>query len=417
MKTKIKDHLSDPQYLEQLYRSDKKSFTNAFYEIYPDISNHVLAEFWKHRLETQNKQQPVAVKKNILFLILACLIAGVLIKIPQIFGFDPDIYPFYERNAGLIVFLGLAFYAFFTKAIVKPKQIILTLSMFIVSALYVNLLPVSPGSDSIKLAYLHLPLLLWCIYGLVYIDLDLSDRSKRIDYIKHNGDLAILMGIIMICGGILTVITMLLFSAIDINIDQFYFDYIIIWGLVSLPIVASFIIRQFPSIANKIAPIIANIFSPLVLITLLAYLISMLVGGKSPFHDRDFLLVFNMMLLGVMAIIIFSISENNPHKRQHFNEIILFSLAILAAIIDLVALTAILYRLGEFGFTPNRIAVLGSNLLILGNLILIILDLYRVNFKDKEIKHIELTIARYLPLYAGWLVFVVFGFPLIFGLK
>jgi len=44
--------------------------------------------------------------------------------------------------------------------------------------------------------------------------------------------------------------------------------------------------------------------------------------------------------------------------------------------IDLVALSAILYGVGEYGFTPNRTAVLGSNLLIFFNLILIMRDLY-----------------------------------------
>jgi len=43
------------------------------------------------------------------------------------------------------------------------------------------------------------------------------------------------------------------------------------------------------------------------------------------------------------------------------------------------------------------------------------LDLYRINFKNKDIKQVELTIARYLPVYAGWTLVVVFGFPAIFG--
>jgi len=127
--------------------------------------------------------------------------------------------------------------------------------------------------------------------------------------------------------------------------------------------------------------------------------------------------VFNLMLLGVMGIVVFSISETSVNKKQRFNEMTLFALSIITLIIDLVALSAILYRLGEFGFTPNRTAVLGSNLLIFGNLVLIMLDLYRVNFKDKEIKQVELTIANYLPFYIVWIIFVVFGLPLIFGLK
>jgi hypothetical protein len=90
-------------------------------------------------------------------------------------------------------------------------------------------------------------------------------------------------------------------------------------------------------------------------------------------------------------------------------------LSIITVIIDLIALSAIFYRLGTFGITPNRLAVLGSNILILGNLVLIIIDLYKVNFRKALISGVELTIAKYLPVYLIWILFVVFGFPLIFG--
>jgi len=252
---------------------------------------------------------------------------------------------------------------------------------------------------------------------LIYINFDTKDKTKRIDYIKHNGDLAILSAIILIAGMILAGVTIGLFSAIDIEIEQFYMDYIAIWGIVSVPIVATYIIRNYPFITNRIAPIIANIFSPLVLITLIIYLISIPLAGKDPYNDRDFLLIFNLMLLGVMGIIVFSISETSINKKQKFNEMTLFMLTIVTLIIDLVALSAILYRLGEYGFTPNRTAVLGSNLLIFGNLILIMIDLYKVNFKSAGIKKVELTISKYLPIYMIWTIFVVIGFPLIFGLK
>ena len=123
------------------------------------------------------------------------------------------------------------------------------------------------------------------------------------------------------------------------------------------------------------------------------------------------------MLLGVTAIVVFSISGTSKNKGQRFNEQFLFALTIVTLIIDIIAVSAIVYRLGEYGFTPNRTAVLGSNILIFGNLLLIMIDLYKVNFKNKEINQVELTIAKYLPVYAIWTVFVVFILPWIFQLK
>lgn len=415
----IKESIENPEQLEKLYRTDKKGFEKAFFEIYPEISDFKGTDFWKTRLEfdSKNENSFKIRKTDILFLIITCVVTGFLIKIPQLFDINLRDFFYYEKNAGLIVLLGLSSYSFLTKDLIKTNQVIFSFSVFLVSLLYINILPSDRESNSINLAYLHLPLMIWCLYGMIFIDFDTKNKTRRIDYIKYNGDLAILGAIILIAGGILTGITLGLFSAIDLNIQEFYFDYVVIWGLVSAPIVATYIIRNYPFVTNKIAPIIANIFSPLVLITLVVYLISILTTGKDPYNDRDFLIVFNIMLLGVMGIIVFSISETSVNKKQKFSEMTLFGLSIITIIIDLVALTAILYRLGEYGFTPNRTAVLGSNLLVFGNLILIMIDLYRVNFKNKELKQVELTIAGYLPIYTIWTIFVVFGLPLIFGLK
>ncbi|MBN2600987.1 MAG: DUF4153 domain-containing protein, partial [Candidatus Marinimicrobia bacterium] len=391
----------------------------TFFDIYNEIADFKMADFWKTRLEfnCQGESKPDVRKADVFFLIITCLITGFLVKIPQLFDINPDDFFYYEKNVGLIILMGLSAYSFLTKNQINYRHLIISIMVFGLSAIYINLLPSTRESHSINLAYIHLPLFLWCLYGLIFIDFDRKDNSKRIDYIKYNGDIAILAAIILIAGGILTGVTLGLFSAIDLNIESFYFDYIVILGLVSSPIVATYIIKNFPFVTNKIAPIIASIFSPLVLITLVIYLISILLTGKDPYNDRDFLIVFNLLLLGVMAIIVFSVSEISVNKKQRFNKLILFALSIITLIVDLVALSAILYRLGEFGFTPNRTAVLGSNLLIFGNLVLIMIDLYNVEFKGKKIKTVELTIARYLPIYTAWTMFVSFGLPFIFGMK
>jgi len=419
METKIKENIDNPEQLEKLYHADKKSFEKAFFDIYPEITDFKMTDFWKARLEfdNQNDSKVKVRKTDVLFLIFTCFITGFLMKLPQLFDIKLNDYFFYEKNAGLIVFMGLSAYSFLTKKQINFKQLFFSVSVFIISAVYINLLPSVRDSNSINLAYIHLPLLLWCLYGLIFIDFDTKNITKRIDYIKYNGDLAILAAIILIAGGILTGVTLGLFSAIEFKIENFYFDYVVILGLVSSPIVATYIVKSFPSVTNKIAPIIASIFSPLVVITLIIYLISIVLTGKDPYNDRDFLIVFNILLLGVMAIIVFSVSETSINRKQKLNELTLFILSIITLIIDLIALSAIIYRVGEYGFTPNRIAVLGSNLLIFGNLVLIMIDLYKFSFKGNEIKNVELTIARYLPIYMVWTIFVTFVLPFIFGLK
>lgn len=354
---------------------------------------------------------------DILFLIVACLITGFLIKLPQVVGFLPQEFQFYQKDAGLILFLGLSTYVFLTNKRLVMKHLFISLAVFAVSAVYINLLPTVKESHSISLAYIHLPLLLWCLYGLIFIDFNTKDLTRRMDYLKYNGDIAILSAIILIAGAMLTAVTLGLFSAIDMNIETFYGDYVVVLGLVSAPIVATYIIKTYPVVTQKIAPIIANLFTPLVVITLVIFLISMVVTGKDPYNDRDFLLVFNLLLLGVMALIVFSVTETTLSKPKRFNVWMLFGLSIITLLVDLVALSAIVYRLGEYGFTPNRTAVLGSNLLIFGHLVLIMIDLFKVTFKGGQFDGVERTIARYLPVYTVWTIVVTFGFPFLFGMK
>ena len=417
METAIRENLNHPGELEKLYRSNRKRFEKSFFTLYPDIADLPVADYWKARLEFDHQAESgrKVLKSDLLFLIISCVLAALLIKIPLWFGFVSDTDAYYLKNTGIVIFLGLSAYVFLTKSRLNLRNVILSLLIFLLSALYINLLPAGEKSDSINLAYLHLPLFLWCLYGVIFIDFDLKERSKRMDYLKYNGDLIILSLLILIGGGILTAVTIGLFSAIDLHIENFYMENIAIIGLVASPIVATYIIRNSPAITDKIAPIIAGIFSPLVLITLLVYLIFMIVTGKDPYNDRDFLLVFNLMLLGVMAIVVFSVAGTSTHKKHRFSEWILFILSLLTLAVDLVALSAIIYRVGEFGFTPNRTAVLGSNLLILVHLVLIAIDLFKVVWKGKEMRNVEQTIAKYLPLYAVWTFLVTFFFPLIFG--
>jgi hypothetical protein len=419
MTDKIKEIINDPEKLEKFYHEDRKSFESEFEKIYTEIQHSEAAKFWKIRLDYNKSTDQIKriFGPDLFILALVCLFAGFLIKIPEAFNFDAMRFHFYEKETGLIIFLALSLYAMAGNKKLSMTKIIITLLIFIVSAFYINLLPYTETSASVKLVFIHMPLLLWCLYGLVYTGFDLTDYSRRTDYIKHNGDLAIVAGLIIIAGGILMAVTVALFDAIGIPIGKFYSSYIVQIGFVSAPVVSTFILKYYPSLTNRIASIIANLFSPLVTVTLIIFLITMTFTGKDPYNDRNFLLIFNIMLIGVMAIIVFSVSETSLIRKQKFNELVLFILSIVTIIINLVALSAIFYRLGEFGFTPNRLAVLGSNILIFVNLILITIDLFKINFKQSELENVELTISKYLPVYIIWTLFVVFIMPFIFGMK
>lgn len=415
----IKTNLGNPEILEKLYRKDRKAFKTAFDSIYTEIESTETAKFWKVRLDYDIRQDTpkTFTLTELITVSVFCVIIVFLVKIPSIFNlsFPEDI--FYFRNTAIIVFFGLTLYTVWFNRIKDCKKLIMTVLAFLIAALYINLLPPDSQGAAVILAYIHLPFLMWFIYGIVFTGYELRNLDKRIDFIRFNGDLVIFYALIAIAGGFLTAITVGLFDSIGLDIEKFYGENIIITGAAAAPVVAAFLIEKFPALVTRTAPLIAAIFSPLVLITLIVFLVTILVTGKDPYNDRDFLLVFNIMLLGVMAIIIFSVSETSVIKNQKFNAIILFVLSAVTIIIDLIALSAIFYRLGEYGLTPNRLAVLVSNILVLINLVLIMAGLFRINFKKKDFTIVEKTVSKFLPVYLAWIMIVIFAFPAIFGLR
>jgi hypothetical protein len=150
---------------------------------------------------------------------------------------------------------------------------------------------------------------------------------------------------------------------------------------------------------------------------LVAYLIAIVYSGKNPYNDREFLMIFNVLLIGVMAIIFFSIAESSKTGKNIAEVWILFLLSIVTIIVNGIALSAILFRISEWGFTPNRTAVLGGNILILINLLLVTAQLFKVISKKDNIAGVGRVISFYLPIYCVWAIFVTFLFPLIFGFK
>lgn len=121
------------------------------------------------------------------------------------------------------------------------------------------------------------------------------------------------------------------------------------------------------------------------------------------------------MLIGVMGLIVYSVSERWLPNTKGFMQVTLLMLSGITLVVNGVALSANFYRLSAFGISPNRIAVLGSNMLIFIHLFLIFIALFKVVLRKISIKKVQITVAWYLPIYAAWVVIVVVIFPLLFG--
>lgn len=414
MKDEIINHLNAPGQLEKMYRSNKLTFRREFGILYQELKGNPAADFWNERLNYKTDEIHKSNGRELLFVIIASLTAGLIAKLPIFLALNEE--SFYQRNIGFIIFPALSAY-FAWKNKLSTGKIAFIIAATIAAILFINFLPQVKKSDTLILSCIHLVLFLWAILGFTFVAGHRDNDERRLGYLRYNGDLVVMTTLILIAGGLMTAITIGLFSLIGFNIENFYFENIGIFGLAAAPIAGTYLVQTNPQLVGKVSPVIARLFSPLVLVMLVIYLLAIVYSGKNPYTDREFLLIFNALLIGVMAIIFFSIAETAKKTNNSMEVWVLFLLSIVTIVLNSIALSAILFRISEWGITPNRAAVMGGNILILINLILVTVKLSGLLSKKSDITGVGKVIASYLPVYFAWTIIVTFVFPFIFGYK
>ena len=414
MRDEILNHLNHPGQLEKMYRTNKVQFKRVFSTLYPELKGNALADFWNERLHYESDEINWGTGRELLFVLFASLVAGLIAKLPAFLPINEDF--FYPRNIGFIVFPLLTVY-FAWKNKLSTGKIAFIVGATLAGLIFINSFPDLKKSDTLILSCLHLLLFLWSVLGFAFVGEKRNNEEKRLGFLKYNGDLVVMTTLILIAGAIMTGITIGLFALIGFNIEKFYFENIGIFGLAAAPNVATYLTQTNPQLVGKVSPVIAKLFSPLVVVMLVIYLIAIVYSGKNPYNDREFLLIFNGLLIGVMAIIFFSVAETSGTTKSNTQIWVLFFLAVITIVVNGVVLSAILFRISEWGITPNRVAVLGGNILILIHLLLVTAQFFRVLSKKAAITGVGKTIAFYLPIYFIWTIIVTFLFPLLFGFK
>ena len=412
---------TNPAALEQHYRNAPSAFEEAFENAFAQRPESPVFRAWHARLSFEataagaapDAHAKRAEVRRLLWVAALVLLAGTLAKLPDLVGWLGGVIPeerFYTRNAGFLVLPPLA--AYFLHYFGRPQRLVFVVAaLFASSCIYINFLP-EDTADTVVLAMLHLPFWLWGLLGLTYVGASRQHPERRLRFLRYNGEMLIYTALILIAGGILSGLTIILFQLIDLDIAEWYMRNVAIYGLAGAPIVATLLATTRYGVSQRIAPIIARMFGPLALVTLVVYLGAILTREVSPSEDREMLAVLNVVLLAVLALIVFSISEHQ--KTSRFTHYVGAGMLGVAVVLDLIALSAIVTRLLG-GLMPNRMAVLGANVLILAHLALLLHRYVRLLTGKGTLEQIEHAVTWYLVLYVGWAALVTFGFPLLFG--
>ncbi|HWQ72415.1 MAG TPA: permease prefix domain 1-containing protein [Desulfitobacteriaceae bacterium] len=372
---------------------------------------------WRHLLiEPMDSQAKQRNRRDIALVVIFALLAGTLFKIPELFGFDfqdPNAERFYLNNLSFFILPFIAAF-FLIKRKAELKTWIVLLGIFILAALIINIYPSFAPHHTDYLTSFHLPLFLWLVVGAAYIGREWRGSQGRMNFIRFTGE-AFIYGVLVWAGVmVLGVFTQVIFAAIGIYVGKFLEEYLLFYGGCAAAMITVYLVEAKKSVVENFAPILAKIFSPLFLIIMAAFLIVMIVTGNSPFMERDFLIAFDFMLALVLGLVLYVISARDIRQPANLFDYLNLALILTALVIDGVALSAIIFRLSAFGITPNKLAALGENLALLGNLAGLAL-LYIGYFKKKfDFTKLIKWQTDYLYVYFIWTAIVAFMFPIIF---
>jgi hypothetical protein len=363
---------------------------------------------------------PKTVSRTETFVVLALAVAAALaIKIPTLFGWeigDNQDEKFYLRNVSFFVLPFLTAY-FVWKRAMGPRHCARLAVPFIAAAVAVNVFPFTPGSHTEVLSSLHLPIALWLVVGLAYVGGRWFQGGGRMDFVRFSGELFIYYVLIALGGGVFTAFTMMMFQAIGMKPDWIAQNWLIPCGAMGAVLVGSWLVEAKQSVIENMAPVLTRLFTPLFTILLLVFLATMAWTGRPIDIQREVLIAFDLLLALVVGLVLYAVSARDPAAAPNLFDGLQLLLIASAVVVDAVALAAIASRISEFGFTPNRVAALGENLILLVNLAGSAW-LYAAFLRGhRPFRALEAWQTAYLPVYSIWAALVVVLFPPLFAYK
>ncbi|MGD9647808.1 MAG: permease prefix domain 1-containing protein [Pirellulales bacterium] len=370
---------------------------------------------WKQLVVSADSDQThAAARTESLVAFALAVAAALLIKSPLLFGIDLDRNEgFYLRNMSLFVLPLLAGY-FVWKRRLSAGTVGWLATAFVAAGIFANVYPFVAQGYTEALTALHLPIALWLMVGIAYAGGRWRQVAGRMDFIRFSGELFIYYVLIALGGGVFMAFLGMLFKAIDIDAEPFV-EWVVPCGAAGAVLVAAWLVEAKQSVIENMAPVLTRLFTPLFAALLVTFLGTVLWTGRAIDISREVLIAFDLLLVVVLGLLLYSVSARNPQSPPGTFDVLQVVLVISALVADAAALWAIAARISEFGFSPNRVAALGENLILLVNLAWAAVLYIRFLRGRASFAGVEQWLTAYLPVYFAWAVIVVIFFPPLFG--
>jgi hypothetical protein len=349
-------------------------------------------------------------------MLIFAVVAAVVVQIARIAADFPHTQSgseWYLRDVGLFVLPVLA--AYFVVLRRLPWRRILPLAgIVVVLALAVNLFPYH-GSNATELVVgIHLPIVLWFVVGAAYLGGEWRSSDRRMDFVRFTGEWIVYYALIALAGGVLIGLMEGVLSLAAPDAAENAYIWVVPSGAAGAVFVAAWLVEAKKSVIENIAPVLTAIFTPLFAAMLLVTTVIYAVTGVGRSFDRDSLVLFDALLVVVVGLVIYGISARST-RRAGLMDALRLTAVVAAVLLDVLVLVTMLARVGQFGFTANRVAALGLNIVLLVDLVVTAVIIVGMLRHRTPALTLERWQTSYLLVIGAWVTAMVLLLPPVFG--
>ena len=370
------------------------------------------SRLWKQLLASDD--DPAGASSGWLEAFVFAAAAAVAIQVARLAAGFPDDEPtWFARDLGLVVLPFLAAY-FARGRELNVRRWVLTAMPFVLAALVVNLYPYDADSDTEMLVALSLPVALWFVVAYPYMGGTIRSHERRMDFVRFTGEWFIYYVLIALGGGVLMALIAGIFEPTGVDVDRIA-EWVLPSGAAGAVIVAAWLVESKQRVVENMAPVLTMLFTPLFAVMLACAAVVYAVTGLGSAFDRELLTVFDALLVVVLALVLYGMSAREPSTSPGWMDGIQLVAVVSALVLDVIVLGAMIARIGDLGFTPNRTAAFGLNVVLLVNLAGAAWLSVRFLTGRSRFHRLERWQTTYLPVFALWAATVAVILPPLFG--
>ncbi|WP_084079280.1 permease prefix domain 1-containing protein [Demequina sp. NBRC 110057] len=383
-------------------------------EIAREFARENSKRLWKQLVLGDETAARPGARESVWAAIVFGVVGGLIVRLPV--WLAPDtVDTSYFLHLGPLLFTAVVGYLLWRH---RPSTAVTVASLALVaaSAALAHLYPLDVDGDAFVTTALHLPILAWLAVMLAYTGDRWRDTDGRMDAVRFTGEYAIYLVLLGLGGGVLMGIVGLACGAAGLDPEAFLVEWMLPLGAGGAAVIAAWLVEAKQSVIENMAPVLAKVFTPLFALAFAILLVVVLASGEIAGIERELLLVCNAILVIAIGLVLYSLTARGADATPTWFDRLQLALVAGALALDALALVNVAIRIGDGGWTLNRVVILGLNLLLLANLAVTAWLLVRINRAAPGSAHrLERWQTGLLPAYGAWALVVVAVLPAVFG--